>query len=84
MHEPERFHAADNESLHDDADLIVAARERLAAEAMTTEDFNDLKTATGLSTSAAGLLADRDLSEPLPILDCVVFDEVHTLSLIHI
>ena len=77
-HEHDKFVPNDHGSLYESADVIIAARSRFEDGRLTSARFKDLIKVVGLNNTTEGLLADPELRVELPILNCVVFDWLHT------
>ena len=77
--EPARFVLQDHDTLHAYAGIMVAAQARRAEGRLPQERLEELRATTGLTCTAHGLLADRELQTRVRILDTVVFDWLHTL-----
>ena len=58
---------------------MVVAKARVADGRITQERLDELRMATGLNSTARGVLADIALRVRVPTLDTVVFDWLHTL-----
>ena len=77
--DPARFVLQDHNTLHAYAGIMVAAQARRAEGRLPQERLEELRATTGLTCTAHGLLADRELQTRVRILDTVVFEWLHTL-----